>query len=62
MDEAAAIALLRFLIADEGGVLPSGRPDPGWCCGEHAVVAYFAFALSGRRMLYCRGDLYILRE
>lgn len=60
MNERAAITLLRNLIAHNGGVLESGRPDPGWCCNEHALVASLAFALAGRKMLVCDGKLLIL--
>lgn len=60
MNERAAIALLRRLISHEGGVLASGRPDPGWCCNEHSIVASLAFALAGRKTMVCDGKLLIL--
>jgi hypothetical protein len=60
MNERAAIDLLRRLIGHEGGVLESGRSDPGWCCNEHAIVASLAFALAGKKTMVCDGALLIL--
>jgi len=60
MNERPAIDLLRRLIGHEGGILESGRPDPGWCCNEHAIVASLAFALTGKKTMLCDGKLLIL--
>lgn len=61
MDERAAIKILRMIIGHEGGICETdGFTDPGWCCPEHAEVAIYAFALSGRRALRCHGKLYVL--
>ncbi len=60
MNERSAIDMLRSLIAHEGGVLELGRPDPGWCCNEHAILASLAFALAGKKTMVCDGKLLIL--
>lgn len=62
MNELAAIRLLRFLITHEGGVLASGRYDPGWCCNEHALIASLAFALAGKKTFVCDGKLLIITK
>ena len=39
--------------------LPDGRPDLGWCCGEHAVVAVLAFLIIGVKARWCTGKVMI---
>lgn len=62
MNELSAITTLRRLIGHEGSVGSDGRTDLGWCCSEHAFIACLAFALTGRRMLFCEGELLILKR
>jgi hypothetical protein len=57
--ELNAINFLRSLINFEGGILESGRSDPGWCCSEHAVVASLMFALLGIKASLCNGKLLV---
>ncbi len=62
MNERAAIRLLRSLITHEGGILPSGRMDLGWCCNEHALIASLAFTLAGKKTFICDGKLLIITK
>jgi hypothetical protein len=55
MNELNAIRFLRAAISSEPTTLPDGRPEPGWCCTEHAVVASLAFRLSGVQSFLCTG-------
>ena len=60
MSERLAIDFIRQLIGHEGGLIESGRLDPGWCCNEHSIIASLAFALAGKKTMLCDGELLIL--
>lgn len=53
------IQFLRRLLSSEGGTNPDGRPDPGWCCFEHSLVASLALSCIGIRPLGCEGKLIV---
>lgn len=62
MNQFAAISFLRNLIHTPEREFRPDRVDFGWCCSEHAFVACLAFAIAGKRMLFCNGQLVILRR
>jgi hypothetical protein len=62
MSEQSAIGFLRRLIGHESATHESGRSDPGWCCSEHAFIASLAFALNGKKIFLCEGELVILKR
>ncbi len=53
------IRFIRHLISFEAGTLEDGRPDPGWCCSDHARVASLAYCILGVQAERCRGKLFI---
>jgi hypothetical protein len=57
--EPEAIKFLQQLINFEKGTLEDGRPDPGWCCSEHSMVASLAYCICGFKVRRCRGKVII---
>lgn len=59
MNEDNAIKFLRGLLNSPATTRDDGKPDPGWCCNEHSVVACLAFIICGQKALLCSGSLMI---
>jgi len=59
MGEVNAIQFLRAAIGSERTTLADGRPNPGWCCTEHAVVSSLAFRICGVESFLCSGKVMI---
>ena len=57
LHEENAVKLLRALIGSPPTTLANGRPDPGWCCNEHSVIASLAFVICRIETFLCRGAL-----
>lgn len=57
MNEANAIKFLRGLLNSPPTTRDDGKPDPGWCCNEHSLVAALAFAICGHKTFLCSGSL-----
>jgi hypothetical protein len=57
VNEDNAIKYLRGLLNSPATTREDGKPDPGWCCNEHSVVAALAFAIRGHKTFLCSGSL-----
>lgn len=57
--EMNGIRFLRRLIHTEPRKHADGRPDLGWCCCEHSIIASLAWRLLGLEVQRCEGKMII---